>query len=167
MIEKRFEDMLCKGVWDNSVGINRELTHDEVIDTLNNFQELSIKDLTRIENLEKENEELKLDLKAASESAELYKEINEALNNENEELKRADNLVECECEVAKLKKENGQLIETNNGLLGDIEFIKSDLKVVLPILSAIDFKLSINECEAINRLIKLIDDDFMKGVDCE
>lgn len=104
MIEKRFEDMPCKGVWDNSVGINRELTHDEVIDTLNNFQELSIKDLTRIENLEKENEELKLDLKAASESAELYKEINEALNNENENLKRADNLVECECEVAKLKK---------------------------------------------------------------
>jgi len=54
MTEKRFEVMPCKGVWDNSIVRNRELTHDEVIDTLNNFQELSIDDLTKIEKLEKQ-----------------------------------------------------------------------------------------------------------------
>ena len=52
----------------------------------------------------------------------------------------------------KLQKENEQLKE-----------IKKDLKIILPLLLAIDFKISINECKAINRLCKLVEDDFIKS----
>ena len=60
-----------------------------------------------------------------------------------------------------------KICEEWNSLNDEIEQIKKDLKVALPVLLAIDFKMSVNECEAMNRLVKLLDDDFVKGVECE
>lgn len=45
--------------------------------------------------------------------------------------------------------------------------IREDLRIVLPMLAVVDFKISINECEAFNRLADFIQDDFVKGLDCD
>lgn len=60
-----------------------------------------------------------------------------------------------------------RLFEKSIGLEGEILQIKDDLKKVLPILLAIDFKVSLNECEALNRLCEFVDDDFIVGMDCD
>ena len=54
-----------------------------------------------------------------------------------------------------------------NELLNENNQIKEDLRIVLPIIFAIDFKISISECKAVNRLCKLVEDDFIVGLDCD
>ena len=43
------------------------------------------------------------------------------------------------------------------------EQIKKDLKIMLPLILAIDSKISIKECKAVNMLCKLVEDDFIKS----
>ena len=50
-----------------------------------------------------------------------------------------------------------------NWLKTENEQIKKDLNIVLPLILASDFKMSINECKAVNRLCKLVEDDFIKS----
>ena len=54
-----FQEMKC-GIDDKT--FDKTLTFNEVVDRLNRFQELSINDLKQIEQLKKENEELKKEL---------------------------------------------------------------------------------------------------------
>ena len=83
-------------------------------------------------------------------SKEICKLLNE-FHEENEQLKSDIILIEKRADT----------------VYDEIEQIKKDLKVVLPVLLAIDFKMSVNECEVMNRLAELLDDDFVKGVECE
>ena len=66
-----------------------------------------------------------------------------------------------------LLNENMVLKNSGNKIIADYKNVIADLKIVLPLLLALDFKISINECEAINRLCSLVDDEFIKGLDCD
>ena len=86
---------------------------------------------------------------------ELLKLLNE-LHEENQYLKSLKWNQDCINEIS-IGIQQRQLLEE------EIEQLKSDLKRVLPLILAIDFKISINECKAINRLCKLVEDDFIKS----
>ena len=63
------------GIWDNTWKRRKPLTWKELCDTLNKFQELSIEDLELIEQLKKENEQLKKELKEIEEICDNYYEM--------------------------------------------------------------------------------------------
>lgn len=68
----------------------RVMNHDDyeldyVADSHHQFKKMDLYDCCEIMN---ENEQLKLDLKVANDGADLYKDINEALEKENKELKK-------------------------------------------------------------------------------
>ena len=67
---------------------------------------------------------------------------------------------------AYLIKDN-HIIQENRRLEEEIEQLRDGLKKALPVLLAIDFKVSVNECEALNRLCEFVDDDFIAGKDCD
>ena len=113
-------------------------------------------------------------------------EENERLKSENQYLKSLKWNQDCINEISinmqqkqLLERQNNEVVKENEKLKSDIiliekradtvydeiEQIKKDLKVVLPVLLAIDFKMSVNECKVMNRLAELLDDDFVKGVD--
>ena len=113
-------------------------------------------------------------------------EENERLKSENQYLKSLKWNQDCIKEISinmqqkqLLERQNNEVVKENEKLKSDIiliekradtvydeiEQIKKDLKVVLPVLLAIDFKMSVNECKVMNRLAELLDDDFVKGVD--
>lgn len=83
---------------------------------------------------------------------------------ENKELKKKLTFEELESEEYNIDTMNYQTLynqqkEKNQELI-------ENLKLVLPIIACIDYKLSISECKAINKLARLIQDDFFVGVDC-
>ena len=97
-----------------------------------------------------------IDLSMYRDNEDCCEKLNE-LHEENEQSKMMISILRnMVLEQEDLKKEK-------NGLKAENEQLKSDLKRVLPLILAIDFKISINECKAINRLCELVEDDFIKG----
>ena len=78
MTKKRFKLVNPNNSFKNmNIGISddgRILTLNRTIEILNSFQELSIEDLERIEKLEKENEQLKSEIKDLNDVLARYEE---------------------------------------------------------------------------------------------
>ena len=154
MTEKRFTTDYYNFVRDDKTYIKDNdvrMTYEQIVDLLNKYVE--------------ENEQLKSEnqyLKSLKWNQDCINEI--SINMQQKQLlERQNNEVVKENE--KLKSDIILIEKRADTVYDEIEQIKKDLKVLLPILLAIDFKMSVNECKVMNRLAELLDDDFVKGVD--
>ena len=122
----------------------------DIIDTVTNEFIKGSGIARRLNELAEENEQSKMMIATLRnivlENENLEKENRELNNRLNKYIVDYNGL---NCEWHWLKTENEQ--------------IKKDLKIMLPLILAIDSKMSINECKAVNRLCKLVEDDFIKS----
>jgi len=121
MTEKRFKYIIFDGFEDNG----KEMSPQEVEETLNKFQELSMEDYKKIKRLEKENkelkeenEQLKIKLENVEDARKSYKEDWKACTAYCDEYKN---------EIHDLKDNINGLLEKNEQLKQEINMLKTTI----------------------------------------